>query len=73
MLYSTKVQGSLCCGLAYILCAFYEALVKRYGENGGNRVPKGCYAEVLQNVMAEIRRDSPGNVLQWAPFVHFGV
>lgn len=52
---------------------FYEALAKRYGDSGGNRVPKGCYAEVLQNVMAEIRRDSPGNVLQWAPFVHFGV
>lgn len=52
---------------------FYEALAKRYGDSGGNRVPKGCYAEVLQNVMAEIRRDSLGNVLQWAPFVHFGV
>jgi len=52
---------------------FYEALAKRYGDSGGNRVPKGCYAEVLQNVMAEIRRDSPGNVLQWAPFVHFGM
>ncbi|OCL04894.1 hypothetical protein AOQ84DRAFT_299958, partial [Glonium stellatum] len=56
-----------------VVSRFYEVLAKRYGGDGVNMAHKGCYASVLQSVVAEIRRESPESVLQWAPFVHFGV